>query len=301
MSYRTIMTKFRKLTTQDFRILLAVEAGMSTHEYVPVETIVKYSNLPHGEALHRIDKVHHLALMQRWTGPYVGFALNYAGYDFLALNVLVKTHVVEAVGAPLGVGKEADVHEALTATGEHVALKFQRLGRISFRQTKRLRGYAPRASWLFRSREAAEREFEALKILFDHAVSVPKPIAQNRNIIAMGIINGVELAQCFKLPKPRELLTETLENIKKTYVEAQIIHGDLSEFNIIVKPDWRLLIIDWPQYVRADHPNAEKLLRRDVENVLKYFSRKFKVKVNPDDALKYVKGVQDRVISRLTS
>jgi RIO kinase 2 len=73
-------------------------------------------------------------------------------------------------------------------------------------------------------------------------------------------------------------------------LKAHVIHGDLSEYNIILKPDRHILIIDWPQYVTTDHANAEELLERDLKNVLTFFSRKFKVKLALNEACDYVTG-----------
>jgi RIO-like serine/threonine protein kinase len=74
-------------------------------------------------------------------------------------------------------------------------------------------------------------------------------------------------------------------------LKAHVIHGDLSEYNIILKPDMHILIIDWPQYILAKHPNATELLTRDVQNVLQYFRRKRMLKVDLKEALEYVTGV----------
>jgi RIO kinase 2 len=224
-------------------------------------------------------------------GAYVGHTLNYAGYDCLAINAFVKAGVIEAFGKPLGVGKEADVYDALTPEGVRIAVKFQRLGRISFRQTRRKRGYVTEhAGWLFQSRLAAEKEFQALKLVYQHGVAVPEPLSQNRHVIAMGLIEGVELAKLKEVPKPEKVLKEILRNVKKTYLKAGVIHADLSEYNIILQPNMHVLIIDWPQYVMANHPNAQQLLMRDVRNVLKFFSRRFRVKVKVKEACDYVTG-----------
>jgi len=148
----------------------------------------------------------------------------------------------------------------------------------------------PHVSWLYQSRLAAEREFEALKLVYPCGVSVPEPINQNRHIIVMGIIEGVELYRCPEIQKPREVLDEILLNVEKAYVKAEVIHADLSEFNVILKPDQHTLIIDWPQFVKRDHPDAERLLARDIRNIIRFFSRKFRVKTKLKDTLSYVKG-----------
>lgn len=289
---------FRTLENEDFKVLQVIETGMSKHEFVSKEEIAKFTKFDLArDTDFRLSRLNKLSLIHRMRGPYVGYALNYAGYDCLAINALVKAGVLEAFGKPLGVGKEADVYDALNLTGERIAIKFHRLGRISFRQTKKKRGYTTEhISWLFQSRLAAEKEFQALRLLFPYKVAVPAPISQNRHIIAMGMIEGGELAEWKQIRRPEKVLKEILCNVRKAYLKAGVIHADLSEYNVILKPDMHVLIIDWPQYVTKDHPNAEELLTRDVKNVLHYFSRKHMLKVRLNDALKYVTGTSRMIV-----
>lgn len=293
MSTESAVRIFKSLENEDFRALMGVELGMFRHAYVPFKEIVILSELPQARVPFHLEKLERLKLIQRWAGPYTGYVLNTAGYDCLAIHAMVKAGILEAFGNALGVGKEADVYDALTPKGERVAVKFHRLGRISFRQTRRMRGYAGERrhiSWLYQSRLAAGKEFQALKILYPAGVSVPNPIAHNRHMIVMGLIEGTQLANFFELPNPDAMLREILHNIRTAYVKAGIIHADLSEFNVIVKPDGHGLIIDWPQYVTKDHPNARSLLRRDIVNLYTYFKRKHKVKIKLPKALKYAEG-----------
>lgn len=282
---------FRKLENEDFQALHGIEAAMSKREFVPKEQIAKYVKLPMDRVDFTISKLDKLGLIYSMRGAYVGFTLNFAGYDCLAINAFVKAGVIDAFGQMLGVGKEADVYDALTQRGVRVAVKFQRLGRVSFRQTRRKRGYAvERAGWLFQSRLAAEREFRALKLVYAQGVAVPEPLSQNRHAIVMGMIEGAELARWRELPSAEKVLREILRNVRKAYVKAHVIHADLSEYNIIVKPDMDVLVIDWPQYVAAGHPNAGELLMRDVKNVLAYFSRRYGLKVEDREVYAYVTG-----------
>lgn len=289
----TAVKIFRKLQPEDFRVLLAIELGMSRYQHVHENIIPKLANLPQQEVTYRLPRLRKLRLIRIWKGPYRGYQLNQAGYDCLAINALVKANVLEAFGKPLGVGKEADVYDALTPRNQQVAVKFHRLGRISFRQTRRKRTYIAERqhiSWLYQSRLAAQKEFEALKLVHPYGVSAPKPIQQNRHVIVMSMIEGAELTNYTQISEPQNLLNEILFNVRKAYLEVGVIHADLSEFNIIVKPDEHILIIDWPQYVKRDHPNADQLLRRDVRNVVRFFRRKFDTKTRLKEALTYVKG-----------
>ncbi len=282
---------FKNLENQDFRILQVIEAAMAKHEFVPKEVIIKYSKFNEEEATFRLERLQKFRLIRQTKQPYLGYSLNYAGYDCLAINAFLKAEIVEAFGKPLGVGKEADVYDALTPKGERIAIKFHRLGRISFRQTRRKRGWTTEdVNWLLRSRKAAEKEYEALKLVYPKGVAVPKPISQNRHAIAMGAIEGTELAKYKEIPQPEKVLEEILRNIRKAYLKAGIIHADLSEYNIILKPDNHILIIDWPQYVTKGHPNAQQLLKRDVENILQFFKRKHLLEAKTDKAITYVTG-----------
>lgn len=282
---------FKNLETEDFRVLQVIEVAMLTHEFVPKEIIVKYSKFSDEEITYRLEKLHKFRLIRQTKQPYLGYALNYAGYDCLAINAFIKAGVLEAFGKPLGVGKEADVYDALTPEGKRIAIKFHRLGRISFRQTRKKRGWTEEdVNWLYRSKKAAEREYEALKMLALRKVAVPKPISQNRHAIAMSAIDGAELAEYNEIPNPKKVLIEILRNIRKAYLEVGLIHADLSEYNIILKPDMHILIIDWPQYVTREHPNAMELLKRDIENTLRFFKRKHILDVDSQLALDYVTG-----------
>ncbi len=292
MSSAEIAVKvFRELESEDFRILNIIESAMSKREFVPTEQIQKYAKLPMDRIQFTLSKIHKLGLIYQTKGAYVGHTLNYVGYDCLAINTLVKAGVISSFGQILGVGKEADVYDALNSEGKRIAVKFHRLGRISFRQTRRKRGYArEHSSWLFLSHIAAEKEFQAMQLVYKNGVSVPEPISHNRHVIAMGMIEGAELSKYSEIGKPEKVFKEILRNVRRAYLKAHVIHADLSEYNIILRPDGHILIIDWPQYVMADHANAGELLERDLKNIITFFSRRFNLKVVAEKACDYVTG-----------
>ena len=80
---------------------------MSKREFVPIEQIQKYAKLPMERIEFTLSKLNKLGLIYRIKGAYVGYTLNYAGYDCLAINTLVKAGVIDSFGKSLGVGKEA--------------------------------------------------------------------------------------------------------------------------------------------------------------------------------------------------
>lgn len=269
---------------------------MAKREFVPTEQIQKFAKVPMDRVTFTLGKLNKLNLIYQTRGAYIGHTLNYTGYDCLAINALVKASVISSFGQTLGVGKEADVYDALNPDGKRIAVKFHRLGRISFRQTRRKRGYIrEHSSWLYQSHLAAEREYHAMKLANECGVAVPEPLMQNRHVIAMGMIEGGELGRYKDVGDPKKVLREILRNVKKAYQKAHLIHSDLSEYNIILQPDGHILIIDWPQAVKTDHANAKELLTRDLHNVLVYFNRKFSVNLAVEQAYAYVAGEAKRL------
>lgn len=285
---------FRKLENEDLRVLQVIESAMSKHEFVSREQVARFARLNLArDTDFRLKRLGKSGLVYRMRGAYEGYTLNYAGYDCLAINALVKSGVIEAFGKSLGVGKEADVYDALSPEGKRIAVKFHRLGRISFRQIIRKRAYFhEHISWIFQSRLAAEREFQALGLLYPFKIAVPEPIYQNRHVVVMGMIEGAELAEYRNVQHADRILKEILRNVRKAYLKVGVVHGDLSAYNIILKPDMHILVIDWPQYVNVTSPNSKELLKRDVQNVVRYFSSRRMLKVNFEEILEYVIGAR---------
>jgi len=285
---RKIIEHFKKLSPKDFKILNAVERGMARHEYVPVEEISKLSGVSLKEIMSRTKVLNEMGLIQRQKGTYVGYSLTTWGYDCLALNALVKRGVLKAIKLkPLGIGKESDVYEGLSTSGERVAVKFHRLGRVSFRKTRRVRAYIGdrrHISWLYQARLAATNEFEALLILYPRKVSVPRPIYHNRHVVVTSLIEGIPLFEVPPLDDPMKVLKGILFNIKVAY-ETGVVHGDMSEYNVIIKRGEDVVLIDWPQWVPSNHPSAEFLLRRDIDHLTKFFRRKYGVTISVEEAI----------------
>jgi RIO kinase 1 len=133
------------------------------------------------------------------------------------------------------------------------------------------------------------KEFRNLKICEGAGVSAPKPIASKNNIIIMNFIGNGSPAPLLKDVGPRnphEDFNQLIEEIKKMY-RNDLIHADISEYNILVKD--KLYLIDFGQGVNRDHPRAEQFLKRDVENVIRYFSQ-YGIKRSLEELISYIKG-----------
>jgi len=76
--------------------------------------------------------------------------------------------------------------------------------------------------------------------------------------------------------------------VRKAYLEARALHGDLGEFNIKVKTDNRILAIDRPQFVGRIVPVRNASIT--ISNVLLSFQWKFRVRKGLKDGLRFVEG-----------
>ncbi len=290
---------YKQLTQRDIRVLNSIERGMKRYEYVPLELIEKYSKLPETHVVLILSKLHRLKLVKRKTvSGYKAYRLTYLGLDMLALNTLVRMNVVEAIGDKLAVGKESEIFRALAPGGKPIAVKFMRIGRTSFHMTRRVREWAdnPRLDWYKQAKIAAEREFKATREIYREGGSVPSPIAYNRHAVVTEYVNGVELYRRPEIEDPYMVLLRILETLRIAYVKVGIIHGDLSEYNVLIDISSNTpYIIDWPQYVYKEHPQAEALLRRDIEYIIRFFRKQYKVEVEIGKALKYVRGEDEQI------
>ena len=279
---------FLNINNREFRVLVAIENKMKSFQWVPIEEIASFTRYNLGEVSFILSNLAYKKLILRTIHPYEGYKIYYEAYDMLAMNAFVKRGTINAIGDVIGVGKESVVYDATGGiTDRRVVIKFHREGQPSFKHVKRNREYIgdrKHLSWIYASRLAAEKEYRALKILYPE-VSVPEPIDNNRNAIVMSVAKGKELINTV-IDEPEWFLDEILGNVKKAY-NLGIIHGDLSEFNIFVNPEGCELI-DWPQYVPPSNPNAYELLFRDIDNVLTYFKRKYRIVRDTGEVIKEI-------------
>ncbi|KAI9486333.1 MAG: RIO1 family-domain-containing protein [Benjaminiella poitrasii] len=268
----------RYMTTEEFRVLTAVEMGSKNHEVVPSSLIAQIAQLRHGGA-HKIvgDLAKRKLIARVQNMSYDGYRLTYGGYDYLALKTFAKRGSVYSVGNQIGVGKESDIYLVADEDDNQHVLKLQRLGRMSFRTIKSKRDYLQKrksASWMYMSRLAAMKEYAFMKVLYENGFPVPEPIDQNRHCVVMGLIDAFPLRQIEEVGNPGKLYSELMSLIVKL-AQYGLIHGDFNEFNILIKSDGSPILIDFPQMVSTSHINAEYYFNRDVECIRTFFRRRF--------------------------
>jgi len=216
---------------------------------------------------------------------------------FAAIYKLVQDGYIDAFGGPISTGKEANVYEALGADDRDVAVKIYRINASNFQQMREYLEGDPRFEGIGSDKKKivlawTKKEFANLRRARKAGVRVPEPIAVERNVLVMELVGLVE-------ERARRLAEVTVENpetafeVVREYMRrlygAGLVHGDLSEYNLIIH-DGELVVIDLGQAVTVHHPNADDFLERDCRNVASFFGRQG-LEVDPADLRSFVTAV----------
>lgn len=208
------------------------------------------------------------------------------------LEPLIEEGIVDEVIRPLLSGKEASCFVVLAGGEERVAKVYKDAAQRSFKsRAEYLEGRAVRRS---RDRRAMAKgsafgkkqleeawqnaEVEALYRLHAAGVRVPKPYCFFEGVLLMDLIEdggGHPAARLGELDFDRKAAVEVHAELMRQVALmlcASTVHGDLSEFNVLLPPEGPT-VIDLPQAVDAAHnPNAKRLFLRDVENLTRFFA-----------------------------
>jgi len=197
-------------------------------------------------------------------------------YEFMNKGNIDEIHgVVKA-------GKESRVYWGKDKEGKELAIKIYLIVSSEFRKgmLRYIEG-DPRFQGVRHDTRSlifawAQKEFKNLELATRARVRVPRPIAVKNNVLIMEFIgeNG-EGAPSFKERKPKnpaKVYEQLITCLERLYRKAGLVHGDLSEYNIMT---WkgRTVLFDVAQAVPLVHPMADFLLRRDLTNLNKFFSR----------------------------
>jgi RIO kinase 1 len=202
--------------------------------------------------------------------------------------------ILEEVVRPLMSGKEAQVYLVVSG-GKHCVAKVYKEAqnrsfkhRAEYTEGRKVRNSRDQRAIEKRSKhgraqdEAAWRSTEVDMIHRLHAagVRVPVPQAFIDGVLIMELITDADgnpaprLADLVFDPRGAQAMYERLLREVVRMVCAGVVHGDLSDFNVLVGTEGPV-IIDFPQSVDTAHnTNARRLLIRDVEN-LHTFLRQF--------------------------
>ena len=201
---------------------------------------------------------------------------------FMVIYQLLNRGVLYEVHGVVNAGKEARIYWGKNKEGKDLAVKIYLTASAEFKKgmLKYIEGDY-RFKGVKRDTRSliftwAQKEFRNLEQASRAKVRVPKPVAVKNNVLVMEFIgkDGVNAASLKEqAPNEPELVYQILLNyIKLLYRKADLVHGDLSEYNIMMwkgKP----VIFDVAQAVPTSHPMADFFLRRDLTNVNRFFKR----------------------------
>ncbi len=209
------------------------------------------------------------------------------------LQPLVEEGVIDSVERQLMSGKEAMVFVVRCGAESRCAKVYKEADKRSFRQavdytenrkTKNSRQARAMAKGTRFGREAQENAWQSAEVgaLFRLAaagVRVPRPYNFHAGVLLMELVtddagnaaprlNDAEISPEIAIELHRRLIGEVVRMLS-----AGVVHGDLSEFNILLGDDGPV-IIDLPQAVDAAGNNhAQRMLVRDVDNLRRFFGR----------------------------
>lgn len=289
---REIARYVAEMTDDHVKILRTIEELMHSKFVVSIEQIASRINKSREYTSKIVEELHSKHLIWAPTGRERGFTLNFNGLDVLALSALSRRGILSFIGSRIGVGKEADVYVGMTSEKNIVAVKFYRIGRSSMKKYLRFRDESTtHPSYLEASKRTAAKEIEALRILSLNSVPIPQPISRNRHVVVTSLIEGDPLPKIKKLVRPMRVFESIIKSIEVA-IDAGVIHCDLSAYNILLRNNDEIVIIDWPQWVKPTHKMAENYLMRDLSNILDFFVKRHHLLINKD---KYF----ERLINRL--
>ena len=209
------------------------------------------------------------------------------------LSSLVDEGVIEAVSRPLMSGKEAQIYLVEAAGKEYVAKVYKEAANRTFKhrsdytEGRKVRNSRDQRAIDKRSKhgrsqdESAWRSTEVDMIyrLAAAGVRVPAPYQFIDGVLIMELVRGADgepaprLGDARVTPEQAQSIYDQLIRETIRMLCAGVVHGDLSDFNVLLAVDGPV-IIDFPQSVDpAKNQNARKLLLRDVDNLYRYVSR----------------------------
>lgn len=209
------------------------------------------------------------------------------------LQSLVDDGLIDDVVAQLMSGKEAQVYVVLRGNQRLCAKVFKEASKRSFKQavqyqegrqvrnSRRARAMSKKTRYGQKEQEDAwlNAEVDALYRLAAAGVRVPKPHAFVDGVLLMDLVEDSEGGAAprlddvtFSPEQARDYHDRIIREVVRMLC-AGLVHGDLSEFNVLVDGQGPV-IIDLPQAVDAAGNNsAERMLERDVDNMRRYFGR----------------------------
>jgi RIO kinase 1 len=207
----------------------------------------------------------------------------------LTLHKMLTHGLLKSLDFPVATGKEANVFRGTTPGGGYVAVKIFRINTATFKHVlqyiqgdERFQGVSGDKRGLVHA--WCQKEFRNLARLREANVPVPEPLKASANVLVMEYLGKKEgpwpsLKDVADKSQMERLYRELVEDYVRAYNDADLVHADLSEYNILVEgadgdpAKFRARIIDTGQAVLKNHPMAHEFLARDLKNLTAFFHR----------------------------
>ncbi|CAI9095113.1 OLC1v1030974C1 [Oldenlandia corymbosa var. corymbosa] len=203
----------------------------------------------------------------------------------MVLFKMLNRGIFNDINGCISTGKEANVYHATKSDGAELAIKVYKTSVLVFKDRDRYvqgdyrfrYGYCkhnPRKmvkTW-------AEKEMRNLLRLKAAGIRCPSPLLLRLHVLVMEFIGKAGWAAprlkdaSLSLDKLRECYVEIILAMRTLYQKCKLVHGDLSEYNILYF-EGHLYIIDVSQSVDLDHPHALDFLREDCCHVSDFFKK----------------------------
>ncbi len=199
-----------------------------------------------------------------------------------AVYKFMKKGLIDTVEHPISTGKEANVFYALDPEGEPLVVKIYRTSTADFHGIEEYIMGDPRFPGRRTNKRQvifawARKEFLNLRRAHEAGVPVPEPLDFNKNVLAMSYVGEEDMAapevRNVKLEDPTSFYDQVMDAAATLFQEAKLVHGDLSEYNILVV-EGAPVLIDLGQAMLVKHPRAVELMDRDCSNMARFWSRR---------------------------
>lgn len=239
-----------------------------------------------GKAIARADR--RMSKRERESRFLVKRSEDYQVFDnvfdvptLMAINDLRSERVIGKVRGSLAAGKESKVYLAEAPDGSLITLKIYLTVSAEFKKRMQYIAGDPRFSEIKKgSRNImniwARKEFKNMQAAQAAGVRVPAVIAVKKNILVMDYVTDGEGELAKSLAEQavaQEDYSQVIEQVSLLYRKANLVHADLSEYNIF-RSDKGIMLFDFGSAVDIKHPNSKQFLVRDVLNINRFFEKR---------------------------
>ncbi|MGI0007745.1 MAG: serine protein kinase RIO [Nitrosotalea sp.] len=212
----------------------------------------------------------------------------------MLLSRMINNGIISYVNGAVGAGKESQMYWAVDPSGQDLAVKIYLVTTSNFKKRYPYLVGDPRFTKIKKGTRSlvelwAKKEFRNLSKSFNVGISCPEPITVMKNILVMKFVgsNGVPSTTLVESEVDYTDYEKTIEIISDLYQKAELVHADLSEYNIF-KTETGPMVFDFGSAVDIRHPKTKEFLERDISNITRFFVKRGLTVDNPIDVFERV-------------